>query len=123
MAGSVLLRSVKTWVVLLLAMCHAGCVGPETGETLKLSWKPNPSEEQVLGYKVYKGRSPTEAKDTEVFRAIAVTEPGFDPQTPAVEFHAEQDLGLKPGAVICFRVKAYNKAGDSPFSDAACTLL
>lgn len=113
----------KTWIVLLLATVFAGCMGPERGETLKLSWEPNPSEEHVLGYKIFKGRSPAEAMDTVVFREIAVTEPGFNPQAPSVEFRAAEDLELKHGALICFRVKAYNEVGDSPFSRAACTVL
>jgi hypothetical protein len=32
-------------------------------------------------------------------------------------------LGVKTGDTICFRVRAYNEAGSSEYSDAICTTI
>lgn len=83
-----------------------------------LHWNPN--TDYVVGYKVYFGDSP-ETATTEV--ATVRRKQLSNPLDPKLTFDAVVDLKLEPGQRGCFRVKAYNEAGASEFSDAVCGVL
>lgn len=72
----------------------------------------------VTGYIVYFGATPdasfTEVLWSEHSGAAASLTASFD---PAVDFN------LQPGDQGCFRVRSYNDAGLSPFSDPVCVVL
>jgi len=86
------------------------CTTCATPVILSLAWDPN--ADQVDGYRVYFGGSATTADNV-----IS------DTVTPAADFDAQVDLSLQAGDTACFRLKAYNSAGDSGFSDAVCTTI
>jgi len=93
------------------------CPSCATNVLLQLSWDPNP--DVVLGYIIYYG--PDEAAATQEASTIPLSSGVIDPGAPSVIFNAGQDLLLNTGEPVCFRLKAYNSAGSSTFSGAACT--
>ena len=111
----------------LLACGGAGSEGDAGGgaaasaRVLSLSWEPNPATDGVAGYIVYRGPSAVNA--TQQVTNLPVSSGVIDPNAPAVTYNAGFDLGLNPGAAVCFRLKAYNAAGQSDFSTAACTTI
>ena len=94
------------------------CTNCAAGVTLALAWDPNPAADQVQGYIVYYGATGTTA--TVELSNIPVTASGFNPSAPGVSYDAWNDLKLKTGDSICFRVKAYNMVGTSGYSSAVC---
>ncbi len=87
---------------------------------LLLSWLPHP-DKTIMGYLVYYG--PTESTVTTVASDIPVTANNFDPQAPSVQYNAGLDLGLNKGDNVCFRLTAYNAAGQSGMSGSACSTI
>ncbi len=85
---------------------------PKGRVTLSFSWDPNPAEEQVLAYHIFRGAD--ENADT----PLTVV----DGQTQEVEFDAHV-LGLKLDNQICLRVRAENTHGLSDLSDPVCTTI
>lgn len=83
---------------------------PPDDPTLSLAWFSSTS--QVIGYIVYFGPTPDTATK------IASETPGT-----SVQYATATDLGLNSGDVVCFRLKAFNLAGLSEFSGAACMQL
>ena len=75
--------------------------------TLSLAWYSNPG--QILGYIVYFGPTPTTAT------TIASETSGT-----SVQYLTKSVLGLNVGDNVCFRLKAFNLAGLSGYSGAAC---
>ena len=73
------------------------------------------------GYAVYFGSSTVNASN--IVSVIPVTQNGFNPTAPSVTLDPSSDLNLSTGDPVCFRIKAYNTAGYSDFSDAACTTV
>jgi hypothetical protein len=95
------------------------CGSCADGVPITLSWLSNNPTEVVLGYRLY--LAPTEDPDTmEQVDEIVVTDPGFDPAAPRRVYDAWNDLRLELGDNACFRLTAYNEAGESDFSNAAC---
>jgi len=83
---------------------------PGNDKLLALAWYSSPGE--VLGYIVYYGSTPESAT------TIASETSGT-----SVEYYTNADLGLNPGDSVCFRLKAFNLAGLSGFSGAACMYI
>ena len=83
---------------------------PEDDKMLALAWYSNPGN--ILGYIVYYGTSPASATN------IASETSGT-----SVKYYTQLDLGLDPGDSVCFRLKAFNLAGLSGFSGAACMTI
>lgn len=83
---------------------------------LTLTWNPNPDE--VLGYAVYFG--PSAGNATQLVSELSLVPGLLDPLAPSVQYHLGNDLGLTQGDSVCFRLKAYNTAGYSDYSAAAC---
>ena len=99
----------------------AGSGAAASARVLSLSWEPNPATDGVAGYIVYRGPSAVNA--TQQVSNLSVSSGVIDPNAPAVTYNAGLDLGLSLGAQVCFRLKAYNAAGQSDFSTAACTTI
>jgi hypothetical protein len=112
---------------LFLLACGGGSEGDAgsgttaSGRVLLLSWDPNPATDGVAGYIVYAGSSAVNA--TQQVTDLSVSSGVIDPNAPAVSFNAGFDLGLNLGAQVCFRLKAYNTAGLSDYSVAACATI
>ncbi len=91
-----------------------------TGSTaLLLTWAPN--LDPIGGYITYFGQSADTANAQ--LSVIPLTAFGFDPQAPGIAYDVTADLGLSPGDMACFRLKAYNAAGSSGLSGAACVII
>lgn len=94
--------------------------GTATGISLQLRWQAN--TDPVAGYRVYFGGAATNAS-TQV-SDLPLASSTLDPAAPAVTLNAGRDLGLDPGASVCFRLRAYNDQGAlSDWSPAACTTI
>lgn len=85
---------------------------PKGKVTLALTWNPNPTEDEVIAYHIFRG--PDRNANTPLTTV--------DGQTHEVEYDAHL-LGLNLNDQICLRVKAENKHGFSGASDAACTTI
>jgi hypothetical protein len=96
------------------------CANCAAGMTVTVSWNPNPGSEGVTGYKVFHGSSAAASNEVS---DVSVSTSGFDPSAPSRDFDAWNDLGLYKGNQTCFRVKAYNGAGISDYSQGVCTTL
>ena len=90
--------------------------GAATDTTISLSWQPN--TDPIKGYLVYYG--PTEQAVATLAVQMSLASNTFDIQTPGITFNAGRDLGLQHGDSVCFRLRAYNDAGMSDWSPAAC---
>lgn len=92
------------------------------GETLlQLVWQPN-NDGVVAGYRVYYGPSGDDA--TTQASDLALTAANFNPQSPAIAYNAQRDLGLATGQTVCFRLRAYNSQGAlSAWSAPACATI
>jgi len=99
-----------------------GCATCAIGTSIKLAWSPNAPSDNVLGYRLYLG--PTEdAMGMMMVDDIMTTQTGFDPAMPTIAYDAWADFKLRIGETVCFRMTAYNSAGESGFSNAACKLV
>jgi len=96
-----------TATVTLQVMCGA-CA---TDVTLNVSWS----------YSVYYGSS--EGEVNTFYQKLTANDSNFDLNTPALVLNAGDDLGLKTGDTICFKVSAYNLGGDSGKSAAICDTI
>lgn len=95
------------------------CASCALGATVQLHWDPSPANEGVLGFRMY--FAPTEdAAAMVMFDDVTVDQPGFDPAMPTMIYDAWEDLRLRKGETVCFRLTAYNEFGESDFSNAAC---
>ncbi len=90
-----------------------------SAKTLTLSWDPSP--QTIRGYRVYYGNTSPAA--TTLARDIPVGTTGFDAAAPSVRFNAWNDLHLRAGSTVCFRVTAYNGMGESGASTPVCGSL
>lgn len=97
----------------LLASCmpHPEERIPPGRITLALSWDPNPAEEQVIAYHIFR-------EDGNANRPLTTV----DGLTNQAQYDAHR-LRLRLNDRICFRVKAENAQGLSDLSDAACTTI
>jgi hypothetical protein len=95
--------------------------GVIAGDTvIQLAWQAN--SDSVAGYVVYYGPTPDSATTTA--SNLSLTSPSFDAAAPAVSFNAGNDLSLKHGDSVCFRLRAYNAAAVlSAWSNAACSVI
>jgi hypothetical protein len=82
----------------------------QTNVNLNLTWDAMQGE--VLGYHVYYGDTSSTAS------TFASTT-----STNSVTYQSADDLKLKTGDQVCFRVKAYNSAGESDYSSAVCQVI
>ena len=99
----------------------SGSGGTASGRALMLSWDPSPTSDAVVGYIVYLGSSVGSA--TQQVSDLTVSSGVIDPNAPVVTYNAGYDLGLRVGDAVCFRLKAYNAAGQSDFSSPACATI
>lgn len=97
------------------ATIQVNCATCAIGVTLDVNWAANPASENVLGYELYFGNS---AGGSTLL--VATIPPSA---SPSASFDAWNDLNLRIGDTACFRIKAYNVAGSSGFSSAACTVM
>ncbi len=91
------------------------CGSCATGVSLVVTWDANPAPENILDYSVYAGPLP-DSTATLVGTVTATA-------TPSLTVDAWNDLGLRLGDTVCFRIKARNDLGPSPFSSAVCGTL
>ena len=89
--------------------------GSSAEQTLYLGWNQNP-DASVIGYRVFFGRT-LDPMGMIMVRDIV------DPLTTSATFLSYTDLQLVDGDQACFRIKAYNTDGESPFSDGVCATL
>lgn len=82
-----------------------------SNKNLNVSW--NSSSGGVLGYYVYYGVT------ANTVTTFASTVPGTSTSYTTLA----KDLSLQAGEQVCFRVRAYNTAGVSPFSPAVCRII
>jgi len=88
---------------------------------IDLSWSANPPEDNVLGYNIYFDKNQFDA--TTLFKAISVSDSGFDATAPNAVFDAGTDFGLKLGDSVCFKVAAYNITGELPSTGLVCSSI
>lgn len=122
-------------VVLAAGMLH-GCLGGggsdqtsqdsggycdvcPTDTRITLSWDPNPESDGVIGYLVYYGAS--RDSTIQLVSDLSIANPDFDASAPQIRYEPFVDLGAEAGAMLCFRLKAYNNTAVSEFSEVACT--
>jgi len=89
--------------------------------TLNVSWDANPGDENVTSYSVYYGNSGGAANT--FYQKLTASDSNFDLNAPAIVLNAGDDLGLRTGDTICFKVSAYNLGGDSGKSAAVCDTI
>jgi hypothetical protein len=99
-----------------------GCATCAIGATITLAWDPNAPGDNVTGYRTYMGPS-EDTSQLVMIDDIPNTQAGFDPQMPSVTYDAWTDLHLRLGDNVCFALTAYNTAGESGFSNVACTIV
>ena len=98
------------------------CAACNPNTMLQLTWDPNPVVDKVRGYRVYFGVTASDA--TTMVADLSVAGAGFDASAPAATFDAsDKKIDAKAGQAVCFRVTAYNEAGMSDYSEAACSKL
>jgi hypothetical protein len=98
---------------------QVNCANCAADVSLTLTWQPNP--DAVLGYSIYYG--PTGDTADRQASDVSVDSRLFDASAPALTFNATDDLGLRLGDSVCFRIQAYNSNGKSPLSDPVCTVI
>lgn len=99
-----------------------GCATCAIGTPIKLTWSPNAPSDNVLGYRLYLGAS-EDATTMMMVDEITVVQAGFDPAMPTISYDAWADFRLRLGETVCFRMTAYNTAGESDFSNPACKVV
>jgi hypothetical protein len=99
-----------------------GCTTCAIGATVTLAWNPNAPNENVTGYRTYMGTTEDTAAMV-MIDDIAIDQAGFDATMPTIVYDAWTELHLHVGDHICFALTAYNTAGESGFSNAACTIV
>lgn len=90
----------------------------QPAENWTLSWNPN--ADYIVGYVVYFG--PTIDTATVELGTVPLAQLA-DPAAPSTRFNTTTDLHLSIGEQGCFRLKAYNEAGASEFSEGVCAVL
>jgi len=110
-------------VIFVLTGCGASVSSSSSNSTqtvqkdILLSWNPNP--DLVAGYIVYYGSD--EATATTTASVLSVSDAQFDASSPSMVYNFQTDLNMDVGASVCFRIRAYNDAGDlSDWSQAIC---
>ena len=93
--------------------CNNGCAA---GVDINVTWAANPANDNVQEFLVYFGTSDI-ATDMQEIEQLAVSTSSAE---LSVNYDAGNDLGLLPGEQACFRIRALNSAGLSPFSPATC---
>ena len=89
------------------------------GVALTVNWDPN--SDVIQGYAVYYGSTSTTA--TQLLTTIPITQAGFNPTAPSIIYDSVIDLKKTAGEQVCFSIKAYNSAGYSDASNAACIII
>lgn len=87
-----------------------GCGSCNVDRQITVSWAA--SSGSVDGYRVYYGATASGA--TQEVANVANT---------TVTLGSSSDLGARTGDTLCFRVRAYNSAGSSGYSNAICSTL
>ncbi len=95
------------------------CTGCGSGVSVVLSWAP--SSGTVQGYRVYYGQQGSTAD--QLVSDLPLNSGLIQPSAPKVTLDSAADLGLAPGQEACFRIRAYNNAGTSSFSQPVCSVL
>jgi hypothetical protein len=94
--------------------CSNGCA---VGVSVTISWDPNPTNENVLNYQVFFGTSDVAESMVEIGQI------SNNPTALESTYDAGNELGLKTGDQACFRLRASNPAGNSPYSPAVCDII
>ncbi len=94
------------------------CASCVTDVILTLNWDANPVEENILGYNLYYGDL---MNTNALFKRLTGSD--IDLSTPSLDIGAGAELMLENGDTICFQVSAYNSAGESEKSLAACDTI
>ncbi|QKT02453.1 discoidin domain-containing protein [Ectothiorhodospiraceae bacterium 2226] len=84
--------------------------------TVRVRWSANGDD--VNGYRVFAGPSPSNTE--QLLSDLPVSSGAIDPDQPAFQYRPWEDLGIRSGENICFRLRAYNDHGQSGWSDARC---
>ncbi|VAX27505.1 hypothetical protein MNBD_NITROSPIRAE01-388 [hydrothermal vent metagenome] len=92
------------------------CASCVSNVTLMLNWDANPTEENILAYKLYYGNSAGTINT--LFKTLTASD--IDLSAPVLDIDAGTELLLENGDMICFQVSASNSAGDSERSTAEC---
>ncbi|MDH5693087.1 MAG: Ig-like domain-containing protein [Gammaproteobacteria bacterium] len=100
---------------------NVSCGSCADGVMLNLNWNANPTDENVLAYKVYMGSDA--GSTTTLAKTIGIGDAGFNSSAPAYSFDAGVDLQLHFSDSICFKISAVNIAGESPASDVVCQTI
>ncbi|MBL1276871.1 MAG: cadherin-like domain-containing protein, partial [Ectothiorhodospiraceae bacterium] len=100
---------------------NISCATCASGYNLTYEWSPNLAGDSVIGYRIYTG-STIGTANTEISNTL-VSSNGFTASAPSISYDAWNDLALKKGDTVCFRVKAYNEAGLSGFSTGICDVI
>ncbi|MFN0253926.1 MAG: Ig-like domain-containing protein [Kofleriaceae bacterium] len=98
------------------------CATCAIGAPIRLSWLPNAPSDMVLGYRLFLGAS-EDATSMVMVDEVTVDSPAFDPAMPGATYDAWNDFRLRLGDTACFRLTAYNAAGESDFSNAVCKVV
>ncbi len=101
---------------------EVGCATCAIGTSIRLAWDPNAPADNVLGYRLYLGET-EDATAMTMVDEITIEQPGFDATQPTIGYDAWADFRLRLGDNACFRMTAFNGAGESGFSNAACKLV
>ena len=99
-----------------------GCATCAIGTSIKLAWDPNAPSENVLGYRLYLGAT-EDPTGMAMVDEIEIDQAGFDATMPSIGYDAWADFHLRLGDNVCFRMTAFNAAGESDFSNAACEVV
>ena len=112
-------------VTLFLTACGGGDGSTEggsqsstggSGATVKFDWEPNSGT--VNGYVIYFGFSSGSANT--FVKNISTADASFNPVAPSVSL---SNLGVSSGDTVCFKLKAYNDAGFSDFTNTVCKVV
>ncbi len=94
----------------------------ETANNPKLTLSWNSSPEDVLGYTIFFGASADNINRQ--LSNIPADTVDFDPMAPSMSYMRSDILNLlSAGDNACFKIRSYNDAGQSSFSEPICTAL
>lgn len=98
---------------------NVACSSCSKEVSVSLSWEPTKNDDDI-GYKIFYG---TDQNNISTLAYDLTLSTGLDPNAPAVEFSAQNDLNLNSGDSVCFQVSAYTALAKSNLSDPVCGVL
>ena len=97
------------------------------GRNIRLKWLAPETDVEgnpvsLIGFRVYSAED--DAPESMVMRDdLTMETSGFNFEEPEIVYDAWRDLGMFLGERMCFRLTAYNAAGESDFSNSACVTI